>query len=98
MYTEHTDNTGHNKGPNSTEITQAVRDLDDVLMTLMDELEKRNLQDEGRLDWYNWLLRIVALRFQLRLGRVKGVEGVIVYTVGGICLLLYVLYMFHPMK
>ncbi|XP_071537942.1 glycerophosphocholine cholinephosphodiesterase ENPP6-like [Panulirus ornatus] len=46
VYTEHADNTGHNTGPNSTAIRQAVKDLDDVLMTLMDELEKRNLEDE----------------------------------------------------
>lgn len=43
VYTEHTDHTGHNTGPDSPDIKQAVRDLDDVLMYLMNEIEKRNL-------------------------------------------------------
>lgn len=45
VYTEHTDNTGHNFGPDSEEVLQAVRDLDDVLRMLMEELEKRGMTD-----------------------------------------------------
>lgn len=47
MYTEHTDHTGHNYGPDSAEMLQAVRDLDDVLQKLMDGLEERGLTDKG---------------------------------------------------
>ncbi|KAK7063292.1 Ectonucleotide pyrophosphatase/phosphodiesterase member 6 [Halocaridina rubra] len=45
VYTEHTDHTGHNYGPDSQEVLQAVRDLDDVMGILMKELEKRELDD-----------------------------------------------------
>lgn len=45
VYTEHTDNTGHNFGPDSEEVLQAVRDLDDVLRMLMEEIEKRGMTD-----------------------------------------------------
>ncbi|XP_053652061.2 glycerophosphocholine cholinephosphodiesterase ENPP6 [Cherax quadricarinatus] len=46
VYTEHTDNMGHNTGPDSEDTHQAVRDLDDVLTFLMNELEARDLADE----------------------------------------------------
>lgn len=45
VYTEHADNTGHNFGPESEEVRQAVRDLDDVLVQLMAGLEERGLVD-----------------------------------------------------
>ncbi|XP_068244371.1 glycerophosphocholine cholinephosphodiesterase ENPP6-like [Palaemon carinicauda] len=45
VYTEHADNTGHNYGPDSEEVAMAIRDLDDVLTVLLDELEDRELAD-----------------------------------------------------
>lgn len=43
VYTEHTDNTGHKYGPDSEDVRQAMRDLDDVLMQLMTGLEQMGL-------------------------------------------------------
>ncbi|XP_066968320.1 glycerophosphocholine cholinephosphodiesterase ENPP6-like [Macrobrachium rosenbergii] len=45
VYTEHADNTGHMYGPDSEEVAQAIRDLDDVLTVLLEELEDRELAD-----------------------------------------------------
>nr|XP_027224563.1 ectonucleotide pyrophosphatase/phosphodiesterase family member 6-like [Penaeus vannamei] len=55
--TEHTDNTGHNFGPDSEEVLQAVRDLDDVLRMLMEELEKRGMTDHDIGPWLRSELR-----------------------------------------
>lgn len=45
VYTEHTDNTGHGKGPESEDVKLAVRELDEILVYLQDQLELNDLQD-----------------------------------------------------
>jgi len=46
VYTEHVDTTGHAYGPESEETRQAVRDLDETIVYLLDELDARNLTDK----------------------------------------------------
>ena len=53
MYTEHTDNIGHNYSPDGEEIKQAVRDLDETLLYLQEQLETLGLADEGNWDKLN---------------------------------------------
>lgn len=45
VYTEDIDNAGHNYGPDSEAVRQSVRDLDDVINTLLAELEDRGITD-----------------------------------------------------
>ena len=47
VYTEHTDNIGHTIGPETEDMKLAVRELDGIVLYLLNKLEEYDLQDEG---------------------------------------------------
>ncbi|KAL7643381.1 UNVERIFIED_CONTAM: hypothetical protein RMT77_006673 [Armadillidium vulgare] len=46
LYNEHTDNVGHDKGPETEDRKQAVRDLDRGIQLLLQSLQETNMEDK----------------------------------------------------
>lgn len=47
VYNEHTDNIGHDFGPETEERKQAVRDLDKTIVYMLDQIDGMGMRDEG---------------------------------------------------
>ena len=46
IYHEEIDQYGHEYGPNSGQVLQAIRDIDEQINTLLDDIEKRGLEND----------------------------------------------------